>query len=74
MTEWLIALAVCTLYGWIMHYRGFMSGKNKTANWIVDALVDSGMELPKITNIFLRYNEKLQRQKQDADGSRNDEE
>jgi hypothetical protein len=43
---WIIALVVCTIYGWIMHRRGAEFGRRETVEVIHGALeLKQGMKL-----------------------------
>ena len=39
--SWMIALAICTLYGWYQYSRGFNEGGSNATGILVQAIVES---------------------------------
>lgn len=63
IVAWLIALAVCTVYGWVMYRRGIARGAQTTATYMVKSIVDSGrMSEKQIAHACQTYWNKLQSQ------------
>lgn len=63
---WLIALVVCTVYGWYMHVRGAETGRNEAVVVICDALeFKKGMKHHELLEIVSEYQEAVEAAEED---------
>ena len=69
-TAWIIALVVCTIYGWVMYRRGGNAARTETVEIIGAAMeLKNGMKLPELLQIVDEYHNHIEEQerRQDAD-------
>lgn len=52
---WIIALAVCTLFGFVMYRKGFVAGGNNSSAIIVAALEADGISRNRILQSLKNY-------------------
>jgi len=73
VVSWLIALAVCTAYGWWQKRQGIILGSQTTANFMTQAITATGrMNAKQIAQACTKHWEKI-RSGQQQDQQNDDE-